>query len=228
MFGLERESGQRLQRRALGFITLFLLISSFVAFVKIRIAPTLPEGLLKPPPPTPNIFATPLSSPTPIGSPQAPTAPTLDVAPTVTLPGNPFLQSTTIPGDDGAIPPSETEEATLSPTPAAVLGGCSNTINITAPPNEVTVSGSVTFFGTATGEDFAAYDLQAFGPQTREQWFSFLVESPNTPILDGILGTTNFSDWLPGTYTIRLVVIDSVGGEVGQCAIQLIIESEIS
>ena len=63
IFGLEKEKGSRIRQRAVTLVIFFLGIIALVTYVNLSIAPNLPLELLKPPTPTPNIFATPLSPP---------------------------------------------------------------------------------------------------------------------------------------------------------------------
>jgi hypothetical protein len=216
IYGLERERGQTLQRNALTFITLLLAIIGLVMYVNLRVAPTLPAELLRPPTPTPNILAPPLSSPTsPVTA-----APTTPLAPTVTLrspDGGPALP------DAAGGTPEVGVEATATPTPPVqvAIGECAPGAVISSPPNNVRVSSVVTFFGTATADDFSHYDLQAYGPETGNEWQSLLAEPGQTPIFDAILGSADFGSWAPGDYFVRLLVSDSGGEVVDECALQL-------
>ncbi|MEZ4516268.1 MAG: hypothetical protein R3C44_05305 [Chloroflexota bacterium] len=86
MFNIERETATRLRNNALSFV-----LFSWPSHRHRVLMPALPHPspeLLVPPSPTPNIFATPLSSPTPIGGSEesggADNSPAL--APTATLP----------------------------------------------------------------------------------------------------------------------------------------------
>jgi hypothetical protein len=216
MFGLERERGETIQRTSLTFILVLSLIVAGVAYVNVEVAPTLPPELLRAPTPTPNIFATPLSSPTPLGTPPSQRAPTLVVAPTVTLPGLPTSPSQ--PEEDDAEP---TDEATPTSTPPPEVVQCSPTANITAPPTGAIASGRVTFFGSAAGDGFASYQLEASGPETGGEWRWLLTDPASEPVIDGILGSVDFSGWALGAYTVRLQVLDEDSDAIGACAIQL-------
>ena len=225
VFGLERERGQRIQRRSLTVIVVALATAGFVTYVNLQISPTLPAELLKPPTPTPDLFLTPLSSPTPLGG-QAPSTTTPVIAPTVTLRSSPT-----------ADPAVATEQATLAegqtrvvePTATApiVLGGCDTNVNISAPPDGAEASGRITFFGTANADDFGEYLLEAFGPQTEGRWVALLSSSGTSPVFEGILGTVDLGSWTPGSYAVRLTILDSGGEVAGQCAIQLSIASTV-
>lgn len=218
IFGLEKERGQRMQRRALTLVAIAVAISGLVTYVNLQIAPNIPAELLKPPTPTPNIFATPLSSPTPLGTPQ--TTPTFAIAPTVTLAG----QENPNPGP--TVPVSGTVPVTPAPSasPTIAPDNCPIDVNISAPPDGVEASGSITFFGTATSENFDRYDLQANGPETNGLWRSLLPSPAGAPVIDGILGQADLSGWTPGNYMVRLIVSNEGGGEAGQCLIQILLQ----
>ena len=61
MFNLERETATRMRNHALSFVLFFVAIVGIVYYVNRFVAPDLPEEVLSPMTPTPDIFATPLS-----------------------------------------------------------------------------------------------------------------------------------------------------------------------
>jgi hypothetical protein len=232
MFGLEKEKGYRLQNTAVTFLALFGVIVALVAYVNMQIGPTLPPELLRPPTPTPNVFATPLVSPTPLGSPQpvGPTA-TPPIVPTVTLrsadvapsPPTAELRPTDTPPAERTIMPGDNETGPSPPPPAAA--GCSPAINISSPAHGATISGSAAFIGSATASDFAFYKLEANGPETGGIWASIIGGTIERPVENGFLGTANMGAWTTGVYTFRLTVVDLTSNEVGQCTVQLNLEN---
>jgi hypothetical protein len=208
-------------------VLLFAVIAGAVTYVNLRIAPTLPPEILKPPTPTPNIFATPLSSPTPAND--QPT-PTIALAPTVTLAGPSGNQPplSTSPVDTEGTPDSELTaevEATASASPTAPVSACTPGILITSPPTGAIVSSVVTFFGSATGEEFGYYQLEAQGPQTGSSWTQLPVDDATQQVFDNILGAVDVTSWLSGPHSFRLSVFDSQDALVGQCDIQLTVAS---
>lgn len=217
VFGLEKERGTRMRNNALFFMVLFSTIILIVFFVNSRIAPNLPQELLKPPTPTPNIFSTPLSSPTPLGTRGADRdAVTPSFAPTVTLVG-PGATS----GEEQAVEetlPTATATLFVPPTPFV---DCTSDLNISEPRNGAAVSGNITYSGTADTENFQYYILETNGPQTRGQWASLLGRQVNQPVREGFLGTSNLATWQPGPYLIRLTTIDIGDNITGQCVIQV-------
>lgn len=223
MFGLEKERGERLQRRSLTVVILALVVAGFVTYVNLEISPSLPAELLKPPTPTPDLFLTPLSSPTPLGGETVGTA-TPVIAPTVTL-RNPPTAEALVATEQATLNAEQTRVTEPTPTAPAILGGCEANVNISAPPDGAQAGGRITFFGTASAADFSEYLLEALGPQTEGRWVSLLSSGGTSPVFDGILGTVDLDGWSPGFYAIRLTVLDSAGEAAGQCAIQISINS---
>jgi hypothetical protein len=223
MFGLEIERGQRIMRRSLLLVLLFAIIAAAVTYVNLSIAPTLPPELLKPPTPTPNIFVTPLSSPTPAAG-QA--TPTIALAPTVTL----------VPAPAGDTPVSETPPATggvevtpgTSPSPNEPAAGCTPGSIITSPPNGAIIATTVTFFGSAAAETFSYYTFEVNGPQSGDQWTALPLEAATQQVFDNILASLDVSTWLAGTHAFRLSVYDAADTLLGQCEIQLVVDSASS
>jgi hypothetical protein len=235
MFGLEKEKGLRLQSTALTFLAILGGIVGLVAYVNTQVAPTLPPELFKLPTPTPNVFATPLVSPTPLGSPQpvGPTA-TPPIVPTVTLrspdqappaPATGVEPANTPPPERAAADNNGEVNATAPPPPLPPAAGCSSEINISNPAHGATISGSTAFSGSATAADFAFYKLEANGPETGGIWASIIGGTIERAVENGFLGTANMGAWTAGIYSFRLTVVDLTSNEVGQCTIQLNVES---
>jgi hypothetical protein len=236
MFGLERERGRRIQTKAVTLLMLLGAVVIGVAYVNLQVAPTLPPDLLRPPTPTPDIFSTPLSSPTPMGPPQPeiPT-PTPPIVPTVTLRssegGAPVVPpppiSTPLPGAGDPPPPGGNGVAPAPPSdPPPPVGavGCSPSVAISSPESGATVSGSISFFGSANDPNFAFYRLEANGPETNGSWASIIGGTVDQPVFNGLLGSASMGGWAPGVYSFRLTVVDLTSNEAGQCLIQLTLE----
>jgi len=217
IFGLERERGTRKRNNALFFIALFSVIIGIIFFVNSRIAPTLPQELLKPPTPTPNIFSTPLSSPTPLGTRSEGreiVTPALVATVTLSDPGansgeNGLIEETIVPAT-----------ATLFVPPTPFID-CTADLNISDPRNGGAISGEISFTGTADTDNFQYYVLETNGPQTNGQWASLLGRQINQPVREGFLGNANLGMWQPGPYLIRLTTIDIGENITGQCVIQV-------
>jgi hypothetical protein len=217
VFGLERERGTRMRNNALFFILFFSAIIAIVFFVNSRIAPTLPQELLKPPTPTPNIFSTPLTSPTPLGTrSEGREIVTPAFAPTVTLAGAGDNTGENTLFEDGE--PTATATLFVPPTPFV---GCTADLNISDPRNGAAFSGEISFSGTADTDNFQYYVLETNGPQTNGQWASLLGRQVDQPVREGFLGNSNLGMWQPGPYLIRLTTIDIGDNITGQCVIQV-------
>ena len=217
VFGLEKERGTRMRNNALFFIALFSAIIAIVFFVNSRIAPTLPQELLKPPNPTPNIFSTPLTSPTPLGTrSEGRGIVTPAFAPTVTLAGPDGNTGENTSFEDSE--PTATATLFVPPTPFV---NCTADLNISDPRNGAAISGGISFSGTADTDNFQYYVLETNGPQTNGQWASLLGRQVDQPVREGFLGNSNLGMWQPGPYLIRLTTIDIGDNITGQCVIQV-------
>ena len=227
MFGLEREKGSRMMTTAVFFLLFFGAILASVIYVNTTIAPTIPDSAWKPPTPTPNIFATPLSSPTPIGTAEIrPPEPTPELVPTITLASD---------AANGLLPESNDSPVTdLTPIPDTPTPGgptptpfvdCTVDLNISQPTNGSVVAEVINFTGTANTPNFAYYRLEANGPETEGTWASLLGRDIDQPIRDNFIGNVNLSQWGNGPYLIRLTTVDQAGFVTGQCVIQVTLDN---
>lgn len=224
MFGLERERGTRMRNNALLFMFILGSIIGFVYYVNNQVGPTLPAEILRPPTPTPNIFATPLSSPTPLST-AAPTQPPT-LVPTITLAGNSNpANSGSGAGDTAVSEQLPTEEAGTPEPPPTPEVACNVRLNFTDPRNGAVVPSTVSFFGTVDVPDFSQYRLEANGPQTEGQWANLLGRNGEQPVIDGLLGGANLEQWQPGPYLIRLTAVNSDGFDISYCIIQITLEN---
>ncbi len=223
VFGLERERGTNIRNTAVTLITIFAAVSGGVYYINAAVAPTLPPELLTPPTHTPDIFATPLSSPTPLGTPElGPPVPTPPLVPTVTLPGDASALTDPANSDIGAnedIPaPNITSEPSLVVTPVVQ---CTRNLSFSEPSDGAVISGAISFFGTADTDNFQFYKLEANGPETNGEWASLIGRTIEQPVTDSFLGNANLGEWRSGPYLIRLTVVDDTFNETGQCVIQI-------
>lgn len=214
VYSLERERATRMRNNALIGATLFTGVIAVVLFVNLRIAPTIPAELLKPPTPTPNIFSTPLSSPPPRATAVNQIFVTPNLAPTVTLVGE--AGAAVDPEDEILQTPTATPF--VPPTPFV---DCTADLNISEPRDGAAVTGALSFFGTADTENFGYYLLETNGPQTNGEWASLLGRSIDQPTREGFLGNSNLTMWQPGPYLIRLTAVDISENITGQCVIQV-------
>jgi hypothetical protein len=224
MFNLERETATSVRNHALSFILFFIAVIGIVYYVNRNIAPELPAELMLPPTPTPNIFATPLSSPTPLGTTAAANNEDENpiLAATVTLPPLPgfegFIEAT--PEIEGTV--EITTEPEASPTPFA---SCIPSLMISEPLNGGLVFQQVNIRGTAdTGPDHQ-YIIELNGPQTVGLWAPIMEGAASQPIVNGDLASADLSQWERGPYLVRLRALSTQGGELGVCTIQFTLDN---
>lgn len=222
MFNLERETATAARNHALGFVIFFSVVIGLVFYVNRYIAPDLPEQLLIPATPTPDIFLTPLSPPTPIGTAIAEGFPNPGpvLAPTVTLPALPGIDASTPITDTTT---SGTEAAPdASPTP---FEACIPELNITEPLNGSVVFQRAVFRGTANTGELHQYVIELNGPQTVGTWAPISQSPLDQPIINDDLGQADLSQYQPGPYRVRMRALDAGGLELGQCVIQITLDN---
>ncbi len=216
MFNLERETASRMRNNALSFVLFFGAVVGIVYYVNAFVAPDLPESVLSPPTPTPDIFATPLSSPTPIITPLAEggidIAPVL--APTATLPGAAVAETIT-----------ETVSADAAPVAPTPFVGCTPELTIDEPLNGSVAFQRVAFRGTANTGELHQYVIELNGPQTVDVWAPISQEPLNQPVINGDLAQADLSQWAPGPYLVRLRALDVAGAQLGVCQIQITLDN---
>ncbi len=151
------------------------------------------------------------STPTPVivvaagGPPTAtPTLPLPDVTPTFTPTRRPLPTARPSPTPGTAGPTESPIRRPQCPTAQAV---------ITQPGIGQVFSGPVTITGTATHDSFAYYKLEYGAGANPAVWSYFA--GGEAPVVSGRLGTLNTLP--PGTYSIRIVVVDTSGNFPTPC-----------
>jgi hypothetical protein len=112
--------------------------------------------------------------------------------------------------------------APVTPTPAVQPPRCPDPrAVITSPGLNAEVSGMVPIFGTADHENFKFYKLEyGIGPNPGN-WSYF--DGGESPVHDGRLGTLNAGALPPGTYGVRVVVVDITGNFPPPCETTIVI-----
>lgn len=220
MFNLERETATSARNHSLSFVFFFSAVIGIVFYVNNYVAPNLPDEVLFPATPTPNIFSTPLSPPTPLGTTVAegdPLIATPALAPTATLFGGGLAEviTDTEDIDQGAEPDA-------SPTP---FDECIPEMMFSEPLNGSVVFQRASFRGTANTGEGHRYVIELNGPQTVGSWAPISQEPLNQPVLNGDLGEVDLSQWQAGPYQVRMRALDAGGSDLGQCTIQIILDT---
>lgn len=92
---------------------------------------------------------------------------------------------------------------------------------ITSPGLNAEVSGLVPILGTAVHENFQYYKLEyGIGPNPND-WSYF--DGGESPVQGGRLGTLNAGALPPGTYSVRVVVVDVTGNFPPPCQTVIVI-----
>jgi hypothetical protein len=207
LFGLELELAHDQSKRAIRLLLVAALIAPVVLLINLVLGPTLPAQNVDRPTATPNVFITPpptFSNITP--------SPTATLTPTLPIPSPTQPVAVTLAP---ATTPETTEPAVtpIAPQPTDVVCVFTN------PADRGTVTGEVSFVGSAWLSDFGFYRLEVLGPQTGEVWASIIGDVVRDPVMDGVLGVANFGGWMPGEYMIRIVLVDVTSNEAGGCQI---------
>ena len=150
------------------------------------------------------------STPTPIvvaafGTPSAtPTLPVPDIAPTSTATKRPLPTARPSPTPGTAEPTESPVRRPQCPSAQAVIA---------QPGIGQVFSGPAAITGTATHDNFAYYKLEYGAGANPAVWSYFA--GGEAPVVNGRLGTLNVLP--PGTYSIRIVVVDASGNFPTPC-----------
>jgi hypothetical protein len=207
VFTLEREAAMNRTygawTAALGLLVVMVVVYLLSTVVSDAVAPLVQEAKQ---PSTPQVVV--------MGNLTAsPTLPIPEVTPTLTPTPRPR--------------PTRRPEPTLEPAPTAENSAvepprCPDSrAVITSPGLNANVSGMVPVFGTAVHESFKFYKLEYGIGANPGNWSYF--DGGESPVQDGRLGTLNAGALPPGTYGIRVVVVDMTGNFPAPCETVIVI-----
>jgi len=207
VFKLERETA--LNRVYNAWLAAFFIITvmglTYVLSTKVSdaVQPLINEGQ---PTPTPTVGA---SGGTP------------DITPTLPLPETtPTSTATRRPRPTPRPQPTPLPQNT--PTPGAVRPRCPDPrAVITSPGINAQVSGMVPIIGTAEHESFEFYKLESGVGADPSVWSYF--DGGDRPVQGAQLGTLNAGALAPGTYSVRIVVVDASGNFPPPCQTTIVI-----
>ena len=203
IFKLEQEQARSRYGRSVLMLVLILLVMGAVFSVTYFFLPTyeqLPE-------PTPTATTGPLAAPTLTATP-APATITPTATATKVRPTRP-------------VRPTETAELVETPTPQVRPPACPDpNARITSPGVNQAVRGNVGILGTASHANFDYYKVEV-GPGTdpRDWEWNVVGQLHRSPVTGGVLETFNSGAYPPGTYTLRLVVVDVTGNYPSPCRV---------
>jgi hypothetical protein len=157
-------------------------------------------------------------TPTPTGAALVAAA---DVTPTLPLPETtPTSTATRRPRPTARPQPTSLPQNT--PTPGPVRPRCPDPrAVITSPGINAQVSGMVPIIGTAVHENFQFYKLELGVGADPGVWSYF--DGGDRPVQGAQLGTLNAGALAPGTYSVRIVVVDASGNFPTPCQTTIVI-----
>lgn len=200
VFPLEREIAlQRLYRTA-GLAFVLLIVMGGTWAITNLLLPKLESGAILATT-TPDILLL-IDTPTPTAAP-----------PTAT----PTITPTPRPRPTRRPPPVATE---ITPTPAVSPPACPDPGAALASPGVgQSISAETPVIGTASTPNFQFYKLEWRNANGPEEWNWFA--GSETPVVGAALGAFNPAGLPPGSYIIRLVVVDNTGNYPPPCAVQV-------
>jgi hypothetical protein len=210
LFKLEQEQARTRYSRSVAISAFILLLMAGVFVISNPVLST-PD-----PTPAPAPTATETSGPL-AASTLTPTPPpatiTNTATPTRARPTRPTL-------------PTETPSADSTEIPAIRPAACpAPNVCITSPGVNQVVQGNIPVRGTATIADFQYYKVEVGpGSNPADNEWTVVGSLHQSPVSGGVLETFNGSAYPPGTYTLRLVVVDQTGNYPPPCRITVIVQ----
>jgi hypothetical protein len=199
IFSLEREVAANQARRAMIIMFIFLAIMAVTAYLNLIAIPAQGGSI-----------------PLPTATPVQLILPTLTPSPTATPTSTPRPRPTRRP------PPTRTP-VQPTPTTAAPPPSCpSPGVQITSPGTNARVQGIVPIRGTASIANFDFYKVEYGAGDKPSEWHSI---SPvhRQAVVNGDLDVWNTAGFPPGTYTLRLTVVDKTSNFPPPCQVRVII-----
>jgi hypothetical protein len=208
IFKLEQEQARTRYTRSVVTSALILVIMAAIFFLANPVAPVLDPT----PEPTPTLTTGPLAEATLTATP-----PPATMTPTATATR---VQPTRL------IRPTDTPAVVVTDTPVVRSPACPNpNVRITSPGVNQVIQGNFVVRGTANHEDFQYYKVEVGpGANPGDQQWAVVGQLHNSPVNGGVLATFNSGAYAPGTYTLRLVVVDQTGNFPEPCRVTISVQ----
>ncbi len=212
MFSLEREAALNRTYSAWSVAFALAIVMGLVYFLSTVVSQAVQPLVLGDRTPTPLPVTRLAPSPT---LPLPETTPTPEL-PTV-APVTPKPKPTTRPA------PTTPAPTPMPPEPVVVAPRCADPhATITSPGLNAEVSGMVPIMGTAINDQMKYYKLE-FGAGPNPAVWSYFAGGEH-PVQGGRLGTLNAGALAPGTYSIRIVVVDITGNYPTPCQTTVVVK----
>jgi hypothetical protein len=203
IFKLEQEQARARYGRSVVALVIILLILGGVFALSNYFLPTLN----RPPDPTPTATSGPLAAPTLTATP-----PPATITPTIT----PTQVRPTRP-----VRPSDTPDVEATETPVVRPPACpDSSARMTSPGVNQVVRGNVPVMGTANIPNLQYYKVEVGqGQNPSDSQWNVVGQLHESAVSNGRLEVFNSGEYAPGTYTLRLVVVDTTGNYPEPCRV---------
>lgn len=208
IFKLEQEQARGRYGRSVIALAIILLVMGGVFALSNYFLPTLN----RPPEPTPTATSGPLVAPTLTATP-----PPATITPTTTA---------TMVRPTRPVRPSDTPDAVATETPVVRPPACPNpSARITSPGVNQIVRDNVPVLGTASIPNLQYYKVEVGpGQNPRDHEWTVVGQLHESSVPSGRLETFNSGAYAPGTYTLRLVVVDTTGNYPDPCKVTVVVQ----
>ena len=208
IFKLEQEQARTRYSRSVivSAVILLLIVAVFFVSNPLQASPSpTPE-------PTPTETTGPLAAST-----LTPTPPPATITPTATATRERPTPQTR---------PTLTPEVEATATPVVRPPACPNpNVRITSPGANQVVQGNVPIRGTANLSNFQYYKIEVGpGSNPKDHEWTVVGQLHQSPVAGGVLETFNSGAYPPGTYTLRLVVVDQTGNYPQPCQVTITVQ----
>jgi hypothetical protein len=206
IFKLEQEQARARYGRSVAVAAIVLLIMVAVFALSNPLFPEVTET----PEPEVTLTTGPLAEPTLTHTP-----PPATITPTATA---------TRVKPTRPVRPTDTPDVTETETPEVRPPSCPDPgVRLISPGVNQVVRGNFAIRGTASISGFDYYKVEVGSGSNPSNW-TVVGQLHHTPVAGGVLETLNSGAYAPGTYTLRLVVVDATGNYPAPCRVTISVQ----
>jgi hypothetical protein len=120
--------------------------------------------------------------------------------------------------------PTDTPDVIATETPEVRPPSCPDPgVRLISPGINQVVRGNFAIRGTASISSFDYYKVEVGSGSNPTNW-TVVGQLHHTPVVGGVLETFNSGAYAPGTYTLRLVVVDKTGNYPDPCRVTVSVQ----